>query len=144
MFINVIFLRSNKKNIDIAPTNGLIKMDQSKPRIIKDFEKLDPELQEQIKLTYPDGFSQHLINFKNKEGQYVSALTFETEDRYYLLRMTVQEAVRIIELDDDYDDDGQLKEVVQEEYQGKHGDFDDMADDYDDNDLDNDDDLDDD
>lgn len=119
-------------------------MDQSKPRIIKDFEKLDPELQEQIKLTYPDGFSQHLINFKNKEGKYVSALTFETEDRYYLLRMTVQEAVRIIELDDDYDDDGQLKEVVQEEYQGKHGDFDDLTDDYDDNDLDNDDDLDDD
>ena len=36
----------------------------NKPRVIKDFEKLDIEIQEQIKLNYPYGFERHLIIFK--------------------------------------------------------------------------------
>jgi hypothetical protein len=35
--------------------------DNTKPRVIKDFEKLETELQEQIKLAYPDGFYENLI-----------------------------------------------------------------------------------
>ena len=95
-------------------------MSQPKPRVIKDFEKLDPEIQEQIKLSYQQGFSQHLITFTNKEGNLVSALPFETEEKYYLVRMTVNQAVAIVEGDDDYDDDGILKSEVREEYIGKH------------------------
>ena len=50
----------------------------SKPRVIKDFEKLDKDIQEQIKLEYPEGFEDNLIYFTNKEGKRVSALPFET------------------------------------------------------------------
>ena len=39
----------------------------------------------------------------------MSALPFETEEIYYLIRMTVLEARQIIEDDDDYDDDGTLR-----------------------------------
>ena len=102
----------------------------SKPRVIKDFEKLEKAIQEQIKLEYPDGFEDNLIRFTNKEGKLVSALPFEAEDKYYLVRMTIAEAQQIIEDDDDYDDDGTLKPSIREEYEEKHGD--DLDDDEDD------------
>ena len=94
----------------------------SKPRVIKDFDKLDLNLQEQIKLAYPLGFEDHLISFTNREGNRVSALPFEAEDKYYLVRMTVAEAQQIIEEDDDYDEAGQLREEVKEEYTEKNED----------------------
>ncbi|MFH1000453.1 MAG: hypothetical protein V1783_06400 [Bacteroidota bacterium] len=105
-----------------------------KKRVIKDYEKLTEEIQEQIKLTYPTGFSQNLITFTNKEGKRVSALPFETDDTYYLVRMTVYEALAIIEDDDDYDDDGVLRDESREEYQDKYTDVEDVEDDssYDD------------
>ena len=97
-------------------------MATKKPRVLKDFEKLETEIQEQIKLSYPSGFYQHLVSYVDKEGQKRMALPFETEDRYYLVRMSVQEAKTIIEDDEDYDDDGMLKDEIQESYAGKHGD----------------------
>lgn len=103
-------------------------MSQSKPRVIKDFNKLEPELQEQIKLNYPFGFSDHLITFTNKDGLLVSALPFETDEKYYLLRMTEREAIKIIEADEDYDDDGNLKQGVRDEYEEKYSDMDYLAD----------------
>lgn len=127
-------------------------MDTGKPRVIKDYDKLPLEIQEQIKLEYPFGFSDNLIRFTNKDGLIVSALPFETEDKYYMVRMTVGEAIKIVEDDDDFDDDGILKEGIKEEYANKYGDemegmeevveddFDDdkYDDDYDDDDVDND------
>ncbi len=102
-------------------------MQLQKPRVIKDFEKLDVQIQQQIKLVYPNGFSDSLIAFTNREGKRVKALPFETEDKYYLVRMTVQEAEAIISEDDDYDDDGVLKDDVKEEYEDKYADLDYIA-----------------
>jgi len=99
-------------------------MKTNKIRVIKDFEKLEQDIQEQIKLSYPYGFSQHLITFTDKEGKYVSALPFETEEKYYLVRMNVQTAKAIIEDDEDYDDDGLLKDEAKEEYEDKYSDKD--------------------
>ncbi len=92
----------------------------NKPRVIKDFDRLDESIQERIKLEYPRGFHRHLIKFKNAEGREVSALPFETEDRYYMVRMSVSEAHQIIADDDDYDDDGLLKDDIQSEYEEKY------------------------
>ncbi len=99
-------------------------MATNKPRVIKDFDRLDEGIQEQIKLAYPEGFKNNLIFFTNKEGKRVSALPYETEDKYYLVRMTVAEAAEIIRDDDDYDEDGILKDDVKEEYEGKYSDED--------------------
>jgi len=100
----------------------------NKPRVLKDYEGLDTAIKEQIKLNYPEGFDQNLIKFQNKEGKWVSALPFETEDKYYLVRMTVLEARELIEDDDDYDDDGMLKDDVKEEYEERHEDDEDVVD----------------
>lgn len=89
----------------------------SKPRVVKDYDKLEASVQQQIKLHYPKGFEDHLVKFQNKEGHTVSALPFETDDKYYLIRMTILEAQEIIEDDEDYDDDGFLREDVREEYE---------------------------
>ena len=101
-------------------------MNTGKPRVVKDFEKLTEDIQEQIKLTYPEGFYHHLISFTDKEGYKVSALPFETEEKYYLVRMTKKQATELIEDDDDYDDDGYLKEDIKLDYEEKHTDLDDL------------------
>lgn len=99
----------------------------SKPRVIKDFEKLDPEIREQIKLAYPYGFQDELIHFNDREGKRVTALPFETDEKYYLVRMTKAEAKAIVEDDEDFDDDGNLKESVKDDYESKYGDMAHMA-----------------
>ena len=106
----------------------------NKPRVIKDFERLDESIQEQIKLKYPLGFSRHLIHFTNQEGKKVSALPFETEEKYYLVRMTEPQARSIIEADEDYNEDGILKKRVKAMYEDRYSDEegDDIDDDLDD------------
>ncbi len=110
-------------------------MSVSKPRVIKDYAKLDAAIQEQIKLVYPFGFSDNLITFNNKEGKLISALPFETDDKYYLIKMSVIEAEQIIEDDDDYNDDGFLKNRVKEGYEEKYADIDYLKDAISDEDL---------
>lgn len=89
----------------------------SKPRVLKDYAKLEVRVKQLIKLNYPEGFESNLIRFPNKNGDIVSALPFETEDTYYLIRMTISQAQEIIDEDDDYDKDGFLKEEIREEYE---------------------------
>lgn len=100
----------------------------SKLRVIQDYVKLPEELQEQIKLVFPEGFSNHLIEFRNRHGELVSALPFETDEKIYMIRMSVKMAERIISEDSDYDDDGQLKEHIKEKYQDEYSDLEYLSD----------------
>ena len=84
-----------------------------------------------VKLRYPTGYAAFLVQYTDKEGKKVSALPFEAEDAYYLIRMTVQEAKRLVKEDDDYDDEGVLREdfadiEVENEFDGQ-GEDDDEA-----------------
>lgn len=107
-------------------------MANSKPRIAKDYEKLSEELINQIKLEYPYGFEDNLISYKDAKGNKISALPFETEEVYYLVRMTRAEAQQIIEEDDDYDDDGNLRDDFADEIESDGGDDDKEVDDRED------------
>ncbi len=82
----------------------------SKKRVIKDYESLPEDIKNGIKMTYPRGFAQHLVFYTDRNGKRVSALPFETDEVYYLVRMTVREAVQIIEDDEDYDSEGILRD----------------------------------
>jgi hypothetical protein len=86
----------------------------NKPRIIKDYDKLNEEVLAQIKLEYPLGFEKKLIRFKNRDGKFVSGLPFEANDVYYLVRMTIAEAQQIVEEDIDYDEDGNLTDEAKD------------------------------
>ena len=74
----------------------------SKPRVIRDFNKLVPEVLEQVKLAYPNGFAKYLISFPIKKGKRQQALPFEADDFYYLIKMTTAEAEAIVYADEDY------------------------------------------
>lgn len=75
-----------------------------KKRIVKDYDKLPEDVINLLKLEYPRGFVKNLIKYTNKDSQQVSALPYETEDVYYLIRMSATEARQIILEDDDYED----------------------------------------
>ncbi len=96
----------------------------SKPKVIKDYDKLPTDVIEQIKLVYPMGFTKHLITFSNLKGELRKGLPFETEDFHYLIRMSEAKAEAIIESDADYDEDGNLKESAKTKYEEKHEDED--------------------
>ena len=103
----------------------------SKTRIVKDYDKLSEDVIAQIKLEYPRGFEKKLIQFKDAKGKFISALPFETDDFYYLIRMTREEAQEIVEEDDDYNEDGNLTESAKdklEEYVDDPSDLEDSDD----------------
>jgi hypothetical protein len=89
----------------------------NKPRVVTAFEKLDTSIQHQIKLEYPEGFSQHLISFVNKDGVKVSALRFESDKKIYLIKMSLIMAEQLVEEDEDYDEEGNLTEDARDEYE---------------------------
>ena len=80
-------------------------MEKQKLRVIKDYEKLDDDIKAQIKAQYPDGFGEFLIQFPNKNGDSIVALPFETEDKSYMIRMTLKKALQVIDEGNDPDDD---------------------------------------
>ena len=71
-------------------------------RIIKDYDQLPPSMVTQIKTTYPEGYADHLIRFNNSSGAVVSALPFQFEDIVYLIRMTVAQAIELVEFEDEF------------------------------------------
>jgi hypothetical protein len=86
----------------------------AKKRVVKDYDKLPEEVINLIKIEYPRGFVKNLVKYTNKDGLQVSALPYETEDMYYLIRMSAMEARQIILEDDDYED-GVLREDFEED-----------------------------
>ena len=103
-------------------------MEKNKLRVIQDYNKLTKDLQEQVKLVYPEGFSEYLTYFTNAQGQEVSALRFETDEKIYMLRMSTQLAFQLMEDDSDYDEDHNLKSSIKEVYEERHSDVEYLAD----------------
>lgn len=113
----------------------------SKPKVVKDFDKLPKDLQEQIKLAYPKGFHGHLVSYTDATGATRKALPYETEDRSYLIRMTLEESKPVVFDDDEDYDDGSVKFDMMDDINEKYPDMeiapelaDDDEDDYDDED----------
>ncbi len=105
----------------------------AKKRVVKDYDALTEDITRLVKIKYPTGYAEHLVSYTDKEGKRVSALPFETEDSYYLIRMTALEAKKIVKDDEDFDDEGTLKAEftdveVADEFDGQGEDDDDMAD----------------
>lgn len=105
----------------------------TKKRVIKDYDALPEDIIRLVKMRYPTGYAAFLVSYTDKEGKKVSALPFEADDAYYLIRMTVQEAKRLVKEDEDYDEDGVLREdfadiEVENEFDGQGEEDDEMAD----------------
>lgn len=106
----------------------------AKKRVVKDYHALPEDIVRLVKMTYPSGYADSLLTYTDKEGKKVSALPFETDEAYYLIRMTILEAKRLVKEDVDYDDEGQLREdfaevEVDDEFDGNGEEDDDIGDD---------------
>ena len=110
-------------------------MNQSKLRVIKDFEKLDVLVQKMIKDAYPFGFGDELITITAKDGSLIRALPFETEDKYYLVKFPAGNSA-VEEVEEDFDDEVIVKENKKpdlgEDFEDDFNSSDDDDDDYDD------------
>ncbi len=107
----------------------------AKKRIVKDYSALPEDIIRLVKIKYPTGYADHLVSYNDATGKKVSALPFETDEVYYLIRMTILEAKRIVKNDEDFDEDGVLREgfaledvEVGEEFTGDGEEDDEMAD----------------
>ncbi len=64
----------------------------NKKRVVKDYDNLAPELVTLLHAAYPEGFEGATISFFDRDGKRVSAIPFETDDIYYLIRMIERKA----------------------------------------------------
>jgi hypothetical protein len=81
------------KNIEVLNNNN-------KKRFLKDFDKLDAELKQQVEEAFPNGYSQHLESFTTPKGERIQALRFETEDTIYMIKMAVIDLTKIKAIED--------------------------------------------
>ena len=73
----------------------------NKKRIVKSYDSLSPELITVMHAAYPDGFEGAMISFFDRDGKRVSAIPFETDEIYYLIKMVEKKAKPKVEGDID-------------------------------------------
>lgn len=70
-----------------------------KKRVIVDYKTLPENMLERIAVQYPDGFDKNIIRYTNAKGDRVSAVPVETEDTYYLVKVSVRLREMVEDLD---------------------------------------------
>lgn len=86
-------------------------MGNNKLKIIKDYEKLSDELLELLKLEYPNGFTDYIIQYINpKDGKLIRAIELETEEKLYMIRLPNNVINDILEEEEDIEADDILDE----------------------------------
>ncbi|MFM1898515.1 MAG: hypothetical protein RL577_755 [Bacteroidota bacterium] len=74
----------------------------AKLKAVIDYSKLSPDLLELFNETYPYGVAGQTVRFPNAKGETVTAVMLETDDRIYLVKLSVsqQQSLSDEELDD--------------------------------------------
>lgn len=82
-----------------------------KKRIIKDYNQMPNELLMRMKTKYPYGYNEHLLRFTNAKGESISALPFETEEIYYLVKIENGGFYHLLDDEDHIEDVDELAEA---------------------------------
>lgn len=61
-----------------------------KKRIIVDYKNITNKLLSLLVETYPNGYEDHIIKFKNAKNEWVSAVPLETDEAKYLVKVGVE------------------------------------------------------
>lgn len=96
-------------NFNMAPSN--------KKRLVVSFNNLPVELQEEVKAAYPAGYTDSMIRVDKPNGDFFYAVSFETEEVSYLVKIDVK-IDDISEEDDDkdyYDDEIKGADQIQDD-----------------------------
>ncbi len=79
----------------------------NKKRVVVSFNNLPAELQSELKLRYPHGFTEAMIRIDKGPGDFFYAVVFEKEDVSYLVKIDVKVDGQLDEEEDKgyYDDE---------------------------------------
>lgn len=78
-----------------------------KRRLVVSYENLAEELQSELKIKYPDGFTDHMIRIDKSFNDFFYAVTLETDEISYLVKINVKIDGKIDD-DKDYDDGDEI------------------------------------
>jgi DNA-directed RNA polymerase subunit delta len=85
-----------------------------KKRVIVDYKNITEDLLKLLTDTYPYGYEDFVVRFKNAKGENVQSIPLETDDTKYLVKVGI-ELDKVVEAflddDDDGDDDGGEKDL---------------------------------
>ncbi len=77
-----------------------------KKRVVVSYKNLSPELQEEVKKKYPNGYTDQMLRIDKGPGDFFYAIVLETEDTSYLIKVDVKIDDTLDEEDDkDYFND---------------------------------------
>lgn len=86
-------------------------VNKSKKRVVVSYKNLSPELQEEIKKQYPNGYTDSMLRVDKGPGDFFYAIMLETEEVSYLVKVDVKVDDQVENEDDkDYYSD-EIKET---------------------------------
>lgn len=65
-------------------------VNKSKKRVVVSYKNLSPELQEEIKKQYPNGYTDSMLRVDKGPGDFFYAIMLETEEVSYLVKVDVK------------------------------------------------------
>lgn len=95
-----------------------------KKRVVVSYKNLSPELQEEVKKQYPNGYTDSMLRIDKGPGDFFYAIMLETEDVSYLVKVDVKVDDQLDEEEDkdyynddikDTDDEQILAEELEDE-----------------------------
>ncbi len=86
-------------------------VNKSKKRVVVSYKNLTPELQEEIKKQYPNGYTDSMLRVDKGPGDFFYAIMLETDEVSYLVKVDVKVDDQVEDEDDkDYYSD-EIKET---------------------------------
>lgn len=83
---------SSKKVLPVKPSNG-------KKKLVVSYKNLSPEILELVKEKYPKGYSDDVIKVDKGNGDFFYAITLDTEEASYLIKVDVKVDTEIEEVE---------------------------------------------
>lgn len=90
----------------------------AKKRLVVSYKNLTPELQDEVRKKYPNGFTENMIRVDKGPGDFFYAVVFETDEINYLIKIDVKIDDQVEEEDDKeyYDDEIKGAEYIADEH----------------------------
>ncbi len=82
---------------------------KSKKRLVVSAQNLPEELQAELKIKYPDGFNEHMIRIEKGFNDFFYAVTLETDEISYLVKLNVKIDAQVEDDDKDYYEDDEIE-----------------------------------
>lgn len=89
-------------------------VNKSKKRVVVSYKNLSPELQEEIKKQYPNGYTDSMLRVDKGPGDFFYAIMLETEEVSYLVKVDVKVDDQVEDQVEDEDDKDYYSDEIKE------------------------------